>query len=178
MSRVGNNPIPIPNGTKVTISGNHIIVEGPKGKLEQDIHPRLKMEQKDGQILIKRSTDSRVEKSLHGLFRSLIANMMVGVRQGYTKKLQIQGVGFRAQLKDKSLSLSLGASHLIDFVVPDGVKVELPKPTQIIISGTSKQAVGEVAAKIRAFYKPEPYKGKGIRYVDEHVRHKAGKAVA
>ncbi len=178
MSRVGKNPIPVPSGTKVEISGNHISVEGPQGKLSRDIHLRIRAELKDGQIWVKRQSDSKMDRSLHGLFRSLIANMITGVTRGYTKELQIQGVGFRAQLKGKILSLSLGFSKPVEFAIPEDVKIELPKPTQIIVKGPDKKAVGEVSAMIRAIFKPEPYKGKGIRYADEYVRRKAGKAIA
>lgn len=178
MSRVGRNPIVIPEGVKVNISANHITVEGPNGKVEKVFHLRMKVEVKDGQVSVKRLTDSKMDKSLHGLTRTLIANMVFGVTQGYIKELELHGVGYRAKLEGKSLGLSLGFSHLVDFPVPDEVKIEVPKPTQIIVRGTDKQVVGETAAEIRAFLKPEPYKGKGIRYKGEYVRRKAGKAVA
>lgn len=178
MSRVGKNPISVPSGTKVEISGNHISIEGPQGRLSRDIHPRIRAELKDNQIWVRRQSDSRMDRSLHGLFRSLIANMITGVTRGYTKELQIQGVGFRAQLKGKELILSLGFSHPVEFAIPEGVEIELPKPTQIIVKGPDKKAVGEISARIRAVFKPEPYKGKGIRYAGEYVHRKAGKAVA
>ncbi len=178
MSRVGKNPIPIPDGVKVDICEGRITVEGPKGKAEKVFHPRMKVEAKDGQIWVRRSTDSKMDRSLHGLTRTLIANMVVGVTQGYTKELEIRGVGYRAQLKGKSLELLLGFSSPVDFSLPDEIKVEVPKPTQIIVRGIDKQVVGEVSAEIRAILKPEPYKGKGIRYKGEYVRRKAGKTVA
>lgn len=177
MSRVGKKPIAVPDNVKLTVDENIVIVEGPKGKLEQKIHHRIEVEVKDNEILVKRSSDLKLDKSLHGLIRSLIQNMIIGVTSGYMKELEIHGVGLRAQVQGKKLNLQLGFSHPVNYEVPQGITIETPKPTQIIIKGIDKQKVGEVAAEIRHFYKPEPYKGKGIRYKGEHVRRKAGKTV-
>jgi len=178
MSRVGRKPIDLPANTKVELKGSSIHVKGPKGELDRAIHPRIKVEIKDSQVNVKRPTDSEQDRSLHGLTRNLIFNMVKGVNEGFSKELEIRGVGFRAQLSGKALTLQLGFSHPVNFSVPEDITVEVPKQTQIIIKGACKQKVGAVAAKIRSFYKPEPYKGKGIRYKDEYVRHKVGKAVA
>jgi large subunit ribosomal protein L6 len=177
MSRVGKKPITIPDKVKVNTSGNIITVEGSKGKLEQKIHHRIKVEVKDNEIIVSRPSDSKLDISLHGLSRSLINNMVVGVTDGYTKELEIHGVGFRAKTQGKILDLQLGFSHPIKYAIPEGITIKTPQPTQIIVEGIDKQKVGEVSAEIRDFYKPEPYKGKGIRYKGEHVRRKAGKAV-
>ena len=178
MSRIGKKPITIPDKVKVKISDRHIVVTGPQGELSMDVNLRMKIEQKDNQILVIRLSDSKQDRSLHGLTRSLIANMIIGVTNQYSKELEIRGMGYRAQLKGNLLNLSLGYSHLIDFPVPEGIKIEVPKPTRIIVKGINKQRVHEIAAKIRHFYQPEPYKGKGIRYIGEYVRRKQGKAVA
>ncbi|CUU01179.1 LSU ribosomal protein L6P [Candidatus Thermokryptus mobilis] len=176
MSRVGRKPIPIPKGVKVEKSNGVIKVSGPKGELTAQVHPRIEVEISSDQILVKRKSDTRIDKALHGLWRSLINNMIVGVTEGYTKKLEIVGIGYRAELKGKALVLYLGYSHPIIFIPPDGVKVEVPQPTNIVVSGIDKQLVGQVAAKIRSFRPPEPYKGKGIRYEGEVIRMKAGKS--
>lgn len=178
MSRVGKKPIHIPENVSVDVTEGSIGVKGPKGKLNCSIHPRMKIQLKDGAIFVIRPSDSKTDRSLHGLTRSLVYNMVKGVTDGYSKELQIEGVGFRAQSQGQQLVLQLGYSHPINFSIPDGIVVQTPKPTQIVINGIDKARVGEVAARIRSFYPPEPYKGKGIRYVDEHVRRKAGKAVA
>lgn len=178
MSRVGRKPIDIPANTQVEIKDGTIIVKGAKGELSRTFNPRMKVEIKENQIKVSRSSDSRMDRSLHGLTRNLIFNMIKGVTQGFSKELEIRGVGFRAQVSAKTLTLQLGFSHPIDFTIPDGIIIEAPKPTQILVKGIDKEEVGEVTAKIRSFYKPEPYKGKGIRYKDEYVRHKVGKAVA
>jgi len=178
MSRVGKNPIAIPDKVKVEISESQIKVTGPQGELLLDANPRMKVEQRDGQILVTRSSDSKQDRSLHGLTRSLIANMVIGVTEGYSKELEIQGMGYRAQLKDNILNLLLGYSHPINFTIPKGIKIEVPKPNRLIVKGIDKQLVGQVAAEVRYFYEPEPYKGKGIRYVGEYVRRKQGKSVA
>ena len=178
MSRIGKKPIDIPGNTKVEIKDGTIMVKGPKGELKRIFHPQMKVEVKNNQIEVIRSSDSNIDKSLHGLTRSLIFNMVEGVTEGFIKELEIRGMGFRAQTTGEVLSLQLGFSHPINFAIPEGISIELPKPTQIIVKGIDKEKVGEVAAKIRAFYKPEPYKGKGIRYKEEYVRHKVGKAVA
>jgi large subunit ribosomal protein L6 len=177
MSRVGKKPIDIPGNVKVNIDGKTIKVEGPKGKLEERIHQRMSAEIKENQLIVSRPSDNKLDKSLHGLTRSLLQNMVVGVTEGYKKELEIHGVGMRAQLQGKKLVLQLGFSHPVDYSVPEGISIVVPKPTQIEITGIDKQLVGEVAAEIRHFYKPEPYKGKGIRYKGEHVRRKAGKTV-
>jgi large subunit ribosomal protein L6 len=175
MSRVGKMPIPIPSGVKVNIAGKEITVAGPKGSLKENIHPSIQVEMEQDQLLVKRPSESKFHKSLHGLTRSLIANMVTGVTSEYQKSLEIQGVGYKAELKGKRLNLVLGLSHSILFTPPEGVKIELDGPSKIKISGIDKQLVGQVAAKIRSFRPPEPYKGKGIRYAGEVVRKKAGK---
>lgn len=178
MSRIGKKLIVVPKDVKISINGDEIKVEGPKGKLSMKVHHRIKAEMKDGSLLIIRKSDSKLDKSLHGLSRSLAANMVKGVTEGYQKELEIQGVGFRAQIQGKQLNMQLGFSHPINYDIPDGITIETPKPTSVIIKGIDKSKVGEVAAEIRDYYKPEPYKGKGVRYKGEYVRHKAGKAVA
>jgi large subunit ribosomal protein L6 len=176
LSRVGKNPIPIPSGVKVKIEQNEITVSGPKGELKREIHPSLKVKTSENRILVSRSADSKFHKSLHGLSRALIANMVDGVTNGYKKALEIQGIGYKAELVGKKLNLSLGFSHPILFFPPEGIKIELEGPSKIMVSGIDKELVGLVAAKIRSFRPPEPYKGKGIRYEGEVVRKKAGKA--
>jgi large subunit ribosomal protein L6 len=177
MSRIGKKPIVIPNQVKVNLQGQKLLVEGPKGKLDLEIHPRIKVAVKEGQVEVNRPTNINTDRALHGLTRSLIQNMVVGVTEGYKKELEIEGVGFKAQVKGKVLNISLGFTHPIDFNIPDGIEVKCPKPTQITISGVNKQQVGQVAAEIRRFHEPEPYKGKGIHYVGEQIRRKQGKAV-
>lgn len=177
MSRVGKKPILIPKNVKVSVTGNTVLVEGPKGKLIFDAHPNITVEAKADQIIVSRRSDEKSDMALHGLTRSLINNMVVGTTAGYQKELEIQGVGFRAQVSGKKIVLQLGFSHPVDFHIPEGIVIEAPKPTQIIVKGIDKQKVGETAAEIRAIFPPEPYKGKGIRYVGEYVRKKVGKAV-
>lgn len=177
MSRIGKKPIQVPNNVKVGIDGNTIFVEGPKGKLVFEMHPDMKAEVKEGQFIVSRNSDDKSAMSLHGLTRTLINNMIIGVTSGFQKELEIIGVGFRAQVSGKKLVIQLGFSHPVEFHIPEGIVIETPKPTQIVIKGIDKQKVGEVAAEIRAIYPPEPYKGKGIRYVGEYVRKKVGKAV-
>ncbi len=178
MSRIGKKPILISEGVKVILDQNSVTIEGPKGKLEHKAPDSIRIENKDGKLLLTRTSDSKIDKSLHGLTRAIIQNMIVGVTQGYLKELEIVGVGYRAQLQGRILNLQLGFSHPINLPIPEGITIEIPKPTQILVKGADKAKVGEVAAKIRSFYPPEPYKGKGIRYVGEYVRKKAGKAVA
>ena len=178
MSRVGRKPISIPQGVKVQTSGQEITVSGPKGELRSTIHPDIRTEVKGGTIAVTRPTDGKLHRALHGLWRANIQNMITGVVGGYTKKLELVGVGYRAEMKGKRLQLLLGFSHPILFVPPDGVKVEAPTQTNILISGIDKQLVGQVAAKIRSFRPPEPYKGKGVKYEGEYIRRKAGKAAA
>lgn len=177
MSRVGKKPILIPKNVKVSVTGNTVLVEGPKGKLTFDAHPNMTVEAKEDQVIVSRRSDEKSDKALHGLTRTLINNMVVGTTAGYQKELEIQGVGFRAQVSGKKIVLQLGFSHPVDFHIPEGIVIEAPKPTQIIIKGIDKQKVGEIAAEIRAIFPPEPYKGKGIRYLGEYVRKKVGKAV-
>ena len=178
MSRVGKNPIPVPSGVGVKINQNEITVSGPKGELTREFHPSMKVETSKDEIVVFRSSDSKFHKSLHGLTRALIANMIDGVTTGYRKALEIQGVGYKAELMGKKLNLSLGFSHPILFSPPEGIKIDLDAPNRIAVSGIDKELVGLVAAKIRSFRPPEPYKGKGIRYKGEFVRKKAGKAAA
>lgn len=177
MSRVGKKPIPIPDKTRVSINGLHVVVEGPKGKLERDIHPEMAVAVDGAEINVTRPSDQKRHRALHGLTRALINNMVVGCSEGYQRDLKIVGVGYRAEIKDKALVLYLGYSHPIALIPPDGVAVTVePKENKISVSGVDKELVGLTAAKIRSFRKPEPYKGKGVRYWDEHVRTKAGKA--
>jgi large subunit ribosomal protein L6 len=176
MSRIGRQPIPIPTGVEVKIDGPHVSVKGPKGLLEQSLHPAMKVSITDGIVLVERPSEEREHRALHGLTRSLVANMVEGVTNGFVKTLEIQGVGYRAVLKGSTLELAVGYSHPVVVEPPAGVTFEVPQPTRIIVSGADKQAVGQVAANIRAIRKPDAYKGKGIRYQGEYVRKKAGKA--
>ncbi|MDD5130466.1 MAG: 50S ribosomal protein L6 [Candidatus Omnitrophica bacterium] len=178
MSRIGKKLVAIPKDVKIEVKDGMVCVEGPKGKLTRKLADRISVEINNGQLLVKRAGDSKVDKSLHGLFRALIVNMIVGVTQGYIKELEIQGVGFKAAIAGDKLNMALGFSHPVNYVIPAGIKVEAPKPTQLIIKGIDKELIGEVATEIRAFYPPEPYKGKGIRFVGEHVKKKVGKAQA
>lgn len=178
MSRIGKKPIALPSDVKVNIQGSLITIEGPKGKLSYAIPSRFKIEVKDGLLSISRPSDDKQDKATHGLVRAILNNMVIGVTKGYSKELEIQGVGFKAQAQPKVLNIQLSYTHPISYNIPDGITIETPKPTQIVIKGIDKTKVGQVAAEIRDFYKPEPYKGKGIRYAGEYVRRKAGKAVA
>ncbi len=175
MSRIGNKPIPVPDGVEVKIEPGTVHVKGPKGELSETVVPAIAVEQADGEVVVKRPTDRGEHRALHGLTRSLISNMVEGVTDGFEKRLEIQGVGYRAQLKGKALELSVGYSHTVPIPAPDGIEFEVPQPTQIIVRGASKQQVGEIAAQIRKVRPPEPYKGKGIRYQGEHVTRKVGK---
>jgi large subunit ribosomal protein L6 len=175
MSRVGKKPIPIPAGVKVEIKDDHIKVTGPKGELSRSIHPSMVVKRDQDALVVKRPSDSKFHRSLHGLTRSLVGNMVDGVTSEYEKSLEIQGIGYKAELKGKKLRLSLGLSHPILFSPPEGIKIGVDGPNKMKISGIDKQLVGVVAAKIRSFRPPEPYKGKGIRYEGEIVRKKAGK---
>jgi len=175
LSRVGKQPITIPDGIQIEQKGEYVIVKGQKGQLEEKIHPDMKVVIKDGVLQVERPNDDRLNRSLHGLTRSLINNMVVGLTAGFEKSLEIIGVGYRAELKGKALVLQLGFSHPIYFVPPEGITIEVPNQTKIVVKGTSKHMVGQVAAKIRSFRPPEPYKGKGVRYEGEYVRRKAGK---
>lgn len=178
MSLIGKKIIIIPQGVKIEARDGIVYVEGPKGKLNRSLHDRISLEIKDGQILVKRIGDAKLDKSLHGLFRALIANMVKGVTEGYTKELEIIGVGFKAQIQGNNLNLQLGFSHPVNFSIPEGIKIETPKLTQIIVRGIDKEKVGEVSHEIRAIFPPEPYKGKGIRFVGEYVKKKVGKSQA
>ncbi len=175
MSRVGKRPIAIPDGVSVNAKGNTLTVKGSKGELERRFHPSMKIKVADNEVVLERPDDSKESKALHGLSRSLIQNMITGVSESYKKTLEIVGVGYRVEMKGKNLLLNIGYSHPIYFAPPDEIKIEAPTPTQIIVSGKDKELVGLVAAKIRSFRKPEPYKGKGIKYTDEHIIRKAGK---
>jgi len=177
MSRIGKQPIEIPGGVDVTIGQDNLVtVKGPRGTLSQTMHPDMRIVNEDGQVRVERPDDEGFHRSLHGLTRSLVANMVAGVTNGFEKQLQIVGVGYRAALKGKDLEVQAGFSHPVFVPVPEGIEFEVPTPTQIVVRGNDKQAVGETAARIRKIRKPEPYKGKGIRYEGEYVRKKAGKA--
>ena len=176
MSRIGKAPIPIPSGVEVQIAGSTVSVKGSKGMLTIDVHPAMSVAVEDGNVLVSRPSDEAQHRALHGLTRSLIANMVEGVTNGYAKTLEIQGVGYRAALKGSDLEIAVGYSHPVTVKAPQGIAFEVPQPTRIVVSGTDKQAVGQIAANIRAIRKPDPYKGKGIRYQGEYVRKKAGKA--
>lgn len=178
MSRVGKMPIAVPKGVQVKISENMIEVSGPKGKLSHNLFNGITMKIEDDLVIIKRASDQKIHKSLHGLTRTLVANMVVGVTDGFTKELEINGVGYRAQLQGRNLVFSLGFSHPINFPLPEGIEVEIDKQTKLSVKGIDKNLVGETAAKIRGLKKPEPYKGKGIKYKDEHIRRKVGKTGA
>jgi large subunit ribosomal protein L6 len=175
MSRIGKQPVTIPEGVSVDVGPGRVSVNGPKGELSQDLSPEMTVAVDDGVLTVTRPTDRAPHRALHGLTRSLIANMVEGVTDGYTRELEIQGVGYRARLQGKSLELSVGFSHPVSMPAPDGIEFEVPQPTQIIVRGIDKQLVGETAARIRRVRPPEPYKGKGIRYAGEHVRRKVGK---
>ena len=175
MSRIGRQPIAVPDKVDVTLKGQHIRVKGPKGELELDVHPQMSVALEDGELKVTRPTDQPKDRALHGLTRALLANMVEGVTDGFVRTLEIQGVGYRAELKGKSLQLALGFSHPVVFDPPEGVELEVPNQTTIVVRGPDKQAVGQAAAVIRGFRPPEPYKGKGIRYQGEQVRRKGGK---
>lgn len=175
MSRIGKKPVAIPDGVTVNAQGNILKIKGPKGELEKSFHPNIKIRLAESEVVVERPDDSKQNKALHGLTRSLIQNMITGVSESYKKTLDIVGVGYKAELKGKNLLLNIGYSHPIYFVLPDEIKLEVTSPTQIVISGNDKELVGLVAAKIRSIRKPEPYKGKGIKYSDEHIVRKAGK---
>jgi len=175
MSRIGRQPIPVPAGVLVSIEPNLVRVNGPKGELSERIPRDITVAQEDGVLVVTRPTDRGEHRSLHGLVRTLVANMVTGVTTGYEKRLEIQGVGYRAVLKGNDLELALGYSHPVSVPAPDGIQFEVPQPTRIVVRGISKQQVGEVAAKIRKKRPPEPYKGKGIRYEGEYVARKVGK---
>ena len=179
MSRIGRMPITVPAGVEVKVGeGNDVTVKGPKGTLSQKLHPDMIIEQSAGVIEIKRPSENKEHRALHGLTRSLLNNMVVGVTTGFTKELEINGVGYRAQMQGKTLVLNLGYSHPVEYTAVEGITIEVPSPNKIIVKGANKEVVGETAAKIREYRMPEPYKGKGIKYVDEVIRRKEGKAGA
>jgi large subunit ribosomal protein L6 len=175
MSRIGNRPIEIPAGVSVAIDSGRVTVNGPNGELTQAVPGRMQIEQADGTITVSRPTERGEDRALHGLTRTLVANMVEGVTKGFEKRLEIQGVGYRAALRGTTLDLSVGFSHPVAIDAPQGITFEVPAPTQIIVRGADKQQVGQVAAEIRRVRPPEPYKGKGIRYEGEYVRRKVGK---
>jgi large subunit ribosomal protein L6 len=175
MSRIGKKPIEIPSSVAIAISPGRVQVNGPLGELSQQVPTRMQIEQRDGEIVVTRPTDRGEDRALHGLTRTLIANMVEGVTKGFEKRLEIQGVGYRATLKGTNLELAVGYSHPVTIEPPAGITFEVPQPTQVFVKGSDKQAVGEIAAKIRKVRPPEPYKGKGIRYEGEYVRRKVGK---
>jgi large subunit ribosomal protein L6 len=175
VSRIGRQPIPIPDSVTVSIGSDRVDVKGPKGELSERIPRDISVVQENGELLVRRPTDRGEHRALHGLTRSLVANMVIGVTDGYAKTLEIQGVGYRAQKRGSDLELALGFSHPVPIKAPDGIEFEVPQPTRIVVRGISKQLVGEVAANIRKRRPPEPYKGKGIRYEGEYVARKVGK---
>lgn len=178
MSRIGRKPVQIAKGVTVKLQNGMLTVKGPKGELSAMPHPDIKVDVQDQEILLARNSDAQFARSLHGLWRALVQNMITGVTDGYERKLEIVGVGYRVEMKGKKLHLQIGYSHPILFGPPDGIKIETPTQTSIIVSGIDKQLVGMVASKIRSFRQPEPYKGKGIKYEGERIRRKAGKAAA
>jgi large subunit ribosomal protein L6 len=175
VSRIGKQPIPLPEGVEVTIEPELVSVKGPRGELSERVNRAIDVKQENSEVTVTRPTDRGDHRALHGLTRSLIANMVEGVTNGFEKRLEIQGVGYRAQLQGRRLILSLGYSHPVELEAPEGIEFEVPQPTRIVVRGISKQAVGEVAANIRKQRPPEPYKGKGIRYEGEYVARKVGK---
>jgi large subunit ribosomal protein L6 len=175
MSRIGRKPIEVPAGVNVSISPGRVIVSGPLGELTQDIPTRISVQQENGELVVTRPTDRGPDRALHGLARTLVANMVEGVTKGFQKRLEIQGVGYRATLRGTTLELNVGFSHSVTIEPPKGVEFEVPSPTVILVKGTDKQRVGQIAADIRSVRPPEPYKGKGIRYEGEYVRRKVGK---
>ena len=177
MSRIGKQPVEIPDGVTVSVASDGLVtVSGPRGELTQRFHPQMRVDVDGALVRVERPNDEGFFRGLHGLTRTLLANMVEGVTKGFERKLEIQGVGYRAQLKGKDLEIAAGYSHPVSVRCPEGIEFECPTPTQIVVRGNDKQAVGEIAAKIRKVRKPEPYKGKGIRYEGEYVRKKAGKA--
>ncbi|MEL7504308.1 MAG: 50S ribosomal protein L6 [Cyanobacteria bacterium J06554_6] len=176
MSRIGKRPIPVPSGVTITLDGQHVKVKGPKGELSRSLPDEVSVDQ-DGDIVnVNRRSDARIARERHGLSRTLVANMVEGVSKGFEKRLEIQGVGYRAAVQGKKLTMSLGYSHPVEFDPPDGIQFQVESNTNVIVTGIDKELVGTVAAKIRDARPPEPYKGKGVRYAGEYVRRKAGKA--
>jgi large subunit ribosomal protein L6 len=175
MSRIGGRPVELGKGVEVRVTGRTVEVKGPRGALSRDVHPEMKVEVSDGRVTVSRPTDQNRHRSLHGLTRSLIQNMVVGVTDGFSRKLEIQGVGYRAEKRGKDITLHLGFSHPVQYAAPQGIEIEVPSQTEVVVAGMDKQLVGQVAAEIRSIRPPEPYKGKGVRYTNEQVRRKAGK---
>jgi len=176
MSRIGRLPITVPSGVDVTIDGRNLTVKGPKGSLSRALHPDMTVSREEGTLVVTRPTEQKMHKQLHGLTRTLVNNMVVGVTDGYRKGLEITGVGYRAALNGKKLQLNLGYSHQIEIDPPEGISFEVENPTRLVVVGIDKELVGQIAAKVRSTRKPEPYKGKGVRYAGEKIRRKAGKA--
>lgn len=178
MSRIGKLPIDIPKDVTIDIKDETITVKGPKGELSENIHEKIELKKKDDQILVTRKSDDKKARSLHGLSRNLINNMVIGVTKGFKKELEIIGVGYKAQAQGSKVTLNLGFSHPIEYQAPEGITFEQDKKNILVVNGINKQVVGEVAAKIRSYREPEPYKGKGVKYIDEYVARKAGKTAA
>jgi large subunit ribosomal protein L6 len=176
MSRIGKAPIEVPKGVTVTVSGSRVTVKGPKGELSRDVPSAMELSQEEGVLTVKRPSDEPQHRALHGLTRTLVANMVEGVTKGFSKQLDIVGVGYKAEARPYGLQLALGYSHPIEYKAPAGIKLTAPQPTQIIVEGANKEVVGQVAAELRSLRPPEPYKGKGIKYQGEQIRRKAGKA--
>jgi large subunit ribosomal protein L6 len=176
MSRIGKHPVTLPKGVTAKVEGNTVSVKGPKGELERTLHDDMKVTLSDGQILVERPSDEANHKALHGLSRTLVANMVDGVTKGFKKELELVGVGYKAEQRPYGLQMALGFSHPVKYEAPKGIKLSAPQPTQIVVEGANKEIVGQVAAEIRSIRPPEPYKGKGIKYVGEQIRRKAGKA--
>ena len=176
MSRIGKNPVAVPNGVTVSIEGNTLKVKGPRGELTRTFHPDMKLTMDSDTVSVSRPSDESKHKALHGLSRTLIANMVEGVTKGFQKQLEIVGVGYKAETRPYGLQLALGFSHPVEYRAPQGIKLLAPQPTQIVIEGANKEIVGQVAAELRSLRPPEPYKGKGIKYAGEQIRRKAGKA--
>jgi large subunit ribosomal protein L6 len=176
MSRIGKHPVAVPDGVTVTVDGNTVRVKGPRGELLRTLHPDMKVAVENGEVTVTRPSEESKHKALHGLSRTLVANMVEGVTKGYQKQLDIVGVGYKAEVRPYGLQLALGFSHSIQYKSPQGIKLSAPIPTQILVEGANKEIVGQVAAEIRSLRPPEPYKGKGIKYAGEQIRRKAGKA--
>jgi large subunit ribosomal protein L6 len=176
MSRIGKKPVPIPKGVTVTLDGSKITVKGPKGELSRSLPAAMLVSMKDNEVVVERPSEENEHKALHGLTRTLVANMVEGVTKGFSKQLEIVGVGYKAEVRPYGLQLALGFSHAIEYKAPAGIKLTAPQPTTVVVAGANKEMVGQVAAEIRSFRPPEPYKGKGIKYAGEQIRRKAGKA--
>jgi large subunit ribosomal protein L6 len=176
MSRVGKMPIPVPQGVEVQIAGRRVSVKGPKGELSRELDPEMRVEQQDGQLIVTRPSEQPRHRALHGLTRTLVANMVTGVSDGFTKTLELQGVGYRAQMQGQNLVLAIGYSHPVNVPPPPGIQFEVEGTSKIVVKGINREHVGQAAADVRKIRPPEPYKGKGIRYSGEYVRRKAGKA--